>query len=181
MAKILTHQMFKDTLLEFYGKMGNRDFWESMKAQEVAIDALGQDYIRAGEPEDATSLQAALLEYEMRKSWCPLPGTKKGVKARRSKMEAKDTVMSNLVWAVAAHPDLPMGQAIALEQAEVSFKAGEAQGKMDFLLKQSPIILEAKQAGIKEVVEWVEKTAPGAYRMRTDWQAKLKEWGVAKE
>jgi len=41
---------------------------------------------------------------------------------------AKDTVMENLAQAITAHPDLPMGQAIAIEQAEISFKAGMNYG-----------------------------------------------------
>ncbi len=75
-------------------------------------------------------------------------------------MEAKDTVMSNLADAITKHTDLPMGQAIAIEQAEISFKAG-----------------------MREVVEWVEQNTS---RMNTNmygisldgaaWQAKLKEW-----
>jgi len=46
-------------------------------------------------------------------------------------MEGKDTVMENLAQAILAHPDLPMGQAIAIEQAEISFKAGEKQARWD--------------------------------------------------
>ena len=44
-------------------------------------------------------------------------------------LEAKDTVMTNLVQAITNHPDLPMGQAIAIEQAEISFKAGYEAGR----------------------------------------------------
>lgn len=39
-------------------------------------------------------------------------------------MEAKDTAMVNLAQAIMKHPELPMGQAISIEQAEISFKAG---------------------------------------------------------
>jgi len=71
-------------------------------------------------------------------------------------MEAKDTVMENLAQAIIAHPDLPMGQAIAIEQAEISFKAGG-----------------------KEVVEWLRRYEHNKYYIfvnHDDWQGKLKEW-----
>jgi hypothetical protein len=42
-------------------------------------------------------------------------------------MKANDTII-NLAQAIIAHPELPMGQAIAIEQAEVSFKAGMKAG-----------------------------------------------------
>ena len=82
-------------------------------------------------------------------------------------MEAKDTVMENLAQAIIAHPDLPMGQAIAIEQAEISFKVG-----------------------IKEVIERLRRhkdykimarLVRGGYRNMTydsDYELLLKEWGV---
>jgi len=42
-------------------------------------------------------------------------------------MKAKDTVIYELAQAIMSHPDLPMGQAIAIEQAEISFKAGTTE------------------------------------------------------
>ena len=98
-------------------------------------------------------------------------------------MEAKDTMMKNLAQAIIAHPDLPMGQAIAEDQAEVSFKAGEQLS----LEKQGQAFLEGKQAGIKEVVEWVDQHGLkeygelpyGTVTLSTNgWQAQLKEWGI---
>ena len=84
-------------------------------------------------------------------------------------MEAKDTVMhlDGLQKAILAHADLPMGEAIAVEQAEISFKAG-----------------------IREVVEWIQKEGiwaqvpfKGKRKEETmwclfpeEWQAQLKEW-----
>lgn len=45
-------------------------------------------------------------------------------------MEAKNTVMTHeeMQQAVIARTDLPMGQAIAIKQAEISFKAGLKEG-----------------------------------------------------
>ncbi len=74
-------------------------------------------------------------------------------------MEAKDTVIKDLSLPILSHLDLPMGQAIAMEQAEISFKAG-----------------------IKEVVEWVIQNyfipSPTDKAGQEEWQAKLKEWGL---
>ena len=71
-------------------------------------------------------------------------------------MEAKDTVMENLAQAIIAHPNLPMGQAIAIEQAEISFKAG-----------------------IKEVVEEYKKDNQWSFnKYEAWWKAKLKKWGI---
>lgn len=89
-------------------------------------------------------------------------------------MEARDTVMENLAQAIISHPELPMGKAVAIEQAEISFKAG-----------------------LKEVVEWVEahigvgllyagefmpcekdQRPSDAIMDYSGWQAKKKEWGI---
>ena len=45
-------------------------------------------------------------------------------------MEAKDTVIKpdELGLAIIKHPELPMGQSISIEQAEISFKAGMKYG-----------------------------------------------------
>lgn len=113
-------------------------------------------------------------------------------------MKAKDTVMTDLAQAIIKHPELPMGQAIAIEQAEISFKAG-------------------KEAGVKEVIEWMgqfgglankiegedpeyghqvqywecrDDLSPEEYEelgtiyyfpieiKYKEWQSKLKEWGI---
>jgi hypothetical protein len=66
-----------------------------------------------------------------------------------------------------------------MHQAEISFKAGEDQAKKEFELKFNPDYLDfqkgveagkvlGRQAGIKEIVEWIEPL----------WQIKLKELGV---
>ena len=84
-------------------------------------------------------------------------------------MEAKDTVMNfmrieeiDAKNATSNFTDALVD--VAREQAEISFKAG-----------------------IKEVVEWIEKRSslsPGrcsvamTYESRLEWQAKLKEWGI---
>ena len=66
-------QLFLDTLVEFYGKMGSKEFWADFKKCEIALEALSQDYIRTDHAgyveEDATSFQAALNEYRMRERY----------------------------------------------------------------------------------------------------------------
>ena len=61
-------QLFLDTLLEFYHKMGDKDFWRKTDEQrQISVDALTQDYLRVDHGEnleqDAISLQSALDEY----------------------------------------------------------------------------------------------------------------------
>ena len=99
-------------------------------------------------------------------------------------MEAKNTVMSNLAEPIIKHPNLPMGQAIAIEQAEISFKAGieEAQNRL-CSLEVFEIAKEAlskeRLAGIREVVEWSMQNDPNNNFWKSRcWQAQLKEWGI---
>lgn len=71
-------------------------------------------------------------------------------------MDWKDTVMSNLALAIMNHPDLPMGQAIAIDQAEISFKLGqeeEAKGGHN-----SISYLEGEQDGYKKGISKVVET-----------------------
>jgi len=110
-------------------------------------------------------------------------------------MVAKDTVIKpgELGLAIIKYPELPMGQAISIEQAEISFKAGrraEAKEtydrKLTFNDGRRAGIKEGNEAGIKEVVEWVEENKLGLsspsdeffYKYWNKWQAKLEEWGV---
>ena len=99
-------------------------------------------------------------------------------------MEAKDTVMDNLAQAIIAHPDLPMGQAIAIEQAEVSFKAGQ-EAERAFILQNTDRDKRTRLEGRKEVVEWIAKYRTETTRefigftfTRAEWEAKVKEWGL---
>lgn len=94
-------------------------------------------------------------------------------------MEAKDTVIKpeDLGASILKHPDLPMGQAIALEQAEVSFKAGYNQCSQDAIAGTYELVKASKQAGIKEVVDWVY----GDLEWSSVFQAKIKEWGIDPE
>ena len=97
----------------------------------------------------------------------------------------RDTVMKDLSKAILDNPDLPMGQAIAKEQAEISFKAGYQQALRD-------IKKRGFKAGIKEVVEWVVAHKKGEFILtdgelshistfqwtELEWQDFLKEWGI---
>ncbi len=100
-------------------------------------------------------------------------------------MEAKETVMSPIdvskkVGEIVALSPM-IGEAgvnikIAELQAEISFKAGKKLS----LEKQGQAYLEGKQAGIGEVVEWIEpfiETVDDG-EFNKDWQTKLKEWGI---
>ena len=80
---------------------------------------------------------------------------------------------------------------IAKAQAEVSFKAGEEQGiKTTLIAYESTcetLIQQAKKAGIKEVVEWIQEYSHLHYGSnqeellfmpKNNWQFKLREWGI---
>lgn len=123
-------------------------------------------------------------------------------------MEAKDTVMSpeelgGIVLAtmaeggcipheIVAHSTRDL--LIARAQAEISFKAGEEQGIKTALKAYEStcesLIVEARKAGIREVVEYAEKYVyyvdkAGYVALRPDasknWQAKLKEWEIKED
>ncbi len=96
-------------------------------------------------------------------------------------MEAKDTIIKDLSVPILNHLDLPMGQAIAIEQAEISFKAGYDQAVADSV-DQLKLMFKA---GIKEVVECLnELSQEFKVSLFKDviqspfWQAKLEEWGL---
>jgi len=76
-------------------------------------------------------------------------------------------------------------RAIAKAQAEISFKAGYEAKESEFEVARialSEVYGNGHKAGIREVVEWIEKNILmnfGIVSVRTDeWQAKLKEWGI---
>ena len=124
-------------------------------------------------------------------------------------MEAKDTVMSpeeigNLhigvqeehrkpVIAEGFKPDSKLFRVIAEAQAEISFKAGYELAEEELGKCYAPVFKDGKQAGVKEVVEFINRY-PNQGRqelidkkiVRTfrplipvdDWQAKLKEWEI---
>lgn len=85
-------------------------------------------------------------------------------------MEAKDTVIKpgEQGLAIIKHPDLPMGQAIANEQAEITWKA------------RDPEIEDAHTAGIQEVVDWITASNHSEDFIfsfdQAELGAKLKEW-----
>ncbi len=66
--------------------------------------------------------------------------------------------------------------------AEISFRAGEQLS----LEKQGQAFLEGKQAGIREVVEWIEDNNIFGYignpnnKDIENWQAQKKRWGIEK-
>lgn len=64
-------QLFLDTVVEFYEKLGFKDFWlGGEKQRTIALEALAQDYIRTNHAgfmeEDRVTLQAAIEEYHRR-------------------------------------------------------------------------------------------------------------------
>lgn len=82
----------------------------------------------------------------------------------------KQTVIKpdKLGLTIIEHPELPMGQAIALEQAkhtgDICYKAGV-------------------EAGRREVVKWVENNLVGDTENyitmnSRKWDGKLKDWGI---
>ncbi len=102
-------------------------------------------------------------------------------------MEAKDTVMSSEKQREIAFQNREMGsrhfysawQRLCDEQAKISFNAGIVQGKLDLLLDQPAIIREAKEAGMREVVEFVNKHI-NTFEFNALWHAFLKEKGLVK-
>lgn len=107
-------------------------------------------------------------------------------------MEAKETVMPEEGRIILSHMNPEIIEATLTEllnkQAEISFKAGmkeEAKGghnSISFLDGYK----EGKQAGIKEVVEWIrghyaggKQYGAGYYAIEDrDLDNKLKEWGI---
>ena len=97
----------------------------------------------------------------------------------------EDTVIKpdELGLAIIKHPELPMGQAIAIEQAEISFKIGKTAGVAESLIPSVNAIKDSYKAGINEVVKWIEEHK---YKTRylegdimvsvEDWQTQLKDW-----
>ena len=101
-------------------------------------------------------------------------------------MEAKDTVIQ-LTEIRTAYPanDVSKAQMIAdqrkvSEQAEISFKAGyqACAEKMSSVLPKK--FAQAKKAGIKEVVDWIEHHG-GSFAEENEWEAQLKEWGIKED
>jgi len=67
-------------------------------------------------------------------------------------MKAEDTVIKSdeLGLAIIKHPELPMGQAIAIEQAKISFKIGKTEGVAESLIPSLKAIEDSRKAGAKE-------------------------------
>ena len=105
-------------------------------------------------------------------------------------MKAEDTVMS-IDTLIDFMPEdyIPYGILSAIgQQAEISFKAGFIEGQKQ---RDQAAFNRGKQAGIKEVVDWVEShmvISPDEDSLTqfypyyiievVDKQAKLKEWGI---
>lgn len=66
-------QYYLDSLAEFYIKLDSKEFWADTRQQEIALEAISQDYIRTDHKEykrvDAVSFQAAMTEYQHRKRY----------------------------------------------------------------------------------------------------------------
>ena len=70
-------------------------------------------------------------------------------------------------------------QPILEAQAEVSFRIGKTLSVAETMELSLKAMEDMKKAGLKEVVDWVEKHKPFmAFHCDKDWQAKLKEWGI---
>ena len=74
------------------------------------------------------------------------------------------------------------------KQGEISFKVGYEEGRLygksESLLSKASIdlmVADSKKAGIQEVVEWIQNHGGGLDGFHTEWQAKLKEWGLEEE
>jgi hypothetical protein len=117
-------------------------------------------------------------------------------------LEAKDTVMTKLdihtLYARLHKSEGPFPSMnlstqkdydleIAKAQAEISFKAGHDQAKGEFELYFNPDYLdfqkgveEGRQAGRREVVEWMQEIMLyfSIINDQVLWKAKLKEWEV---
>jgi len=113
-----------------------------------------------------------------------------------SKKNWEETVIKpgELGLAIVKHPELPMGQAIAIEQAEISFKAGYREGvtKASYFLPGKSKAIELR--GMGQVVDWMMENNTESWvfskadgseshpvSIRLEWQkvqAKLKEWGI---
>ncbi len=100
-------------------------------------------------------------------------------------MEAKDTVMNDgeIIKASGTPVLLQVNRAVAEVQAEISFKAGRDSFLDDAGSVNIPLS-EARMAGIKEVVDYIENNSTYFPRFsefsidNTNWRSKLKEWGL---
>lgn len=91
-------------------------------------------------------------------------------------MEAKDTIIKDKQSELIQCPNC-QSQFVILyhnireEQAEISYRVGYQQALNEHEW--------GKQAGIKEVAEWVKQhTYESGFIWQEGWQAKLKEWRV---
>ena len=96
-------------------------------------------------------------------------------------MEAKYKILSyeeyDKVRGVGAPCAYGLMEPYLRKQAEISPKAGEEKGRFNGLLDGVAYALPiGKQQGIKEVVEFANQSPTLKYN--TEWQAKLKEWGI---
>ena len=100
-------------------------------------------------------------------------------------MDWKETVMSLQAIQQLRSIGIMRCVEVAEAQAEISFKAGYEAKESEFEVARialSEVYGNGHKAGIREVVEWIEKNILmnfGIVSVRTDeWQAKLKEWGI---
>ena len=66
---------------------------------------------------------------------------------------------------------------LAMEIAEISFKAGQEEESTQ---AYNAGLVDGRLRGIREVVEWVDKTLKPFFVAQTlrEWCAKLKDWGI---
>jgi len=78
----LPRQLFLEALAAFWDKLSSKEFWGSPKRQDIAIEALGQDYLRTEHgkhlDKDVVALQAALQEYRNRQRFMSSPTNGEG-------------------------------------------------------------------------------------------------------
>lgn len=69
-------QLYCDSLVDFYAKLGNKEFWNNTRKREIGLEAFCQDYLRTNHvghsEEDAISFQSAINEYRMREEYMKL-------------------------------------------------------------------------------------------------------------
>ena len=90
-------------------------------------------------------------------------------------MKAEDTMMGKVQRDNIFYRGIGTLEGVCKMQAEISFKAGYQQALQEHEWDDNYYL--GKKAGIKEVVDWIQKHLPYmAIHCAKDWQSQLKEW-----